>query len=195
MAKHRFKIGDVVHYNYHDGKSEGVDYTITELIDADEMYRLTWTSKYDNNASLTDACVLCEHYSLSRTAAQGQVAPPVALDLTKPIQFRNGQPVKFIGTLSNGTLVFEDNGTICHRTSKGFSTYFPSNGSHYDVVNVPTPPLWPCKRWFVSWEENSQAEVSGQHKTQASAEDIAARKIAAGATHVVVNEVTFNGKA
>lgn len=167
MAK--FKVGDVVRLL--DGLT--TDYTIEALLQDKECYTLSWLDYAGHRQS-------CGMW-----LAGASIAPPVApvIDLTKPLQFKSGAPCTLIGKTSDGRIVVEY-GPQCVATLASEA-----------IINVPPPPLWPCKRWFVTWQEKETAKVSGQVMSQKLAEELAARKIAKGETNVVVNEVIFNGKA
>lgn len=121
------------------------------------------------------------------------VEPPPVIDWTKPLQWHNGSghqiPVRLVGR--------DGDQYIIAREYAGDTRYvpFPENGVNPKdgfVTNVPPPPLWPVKRWFVSWlDHGGKPQVSGQTYTEGQAKIFAARLETGGHKDVWIKEVTF----
>jgi hypothetical protein len=188
MENAMFKVGDIV---AHAGEHHTVDYHVYDVLPSGMHVR--WTR---GTGEQREAFVPTALYRLYTK----KVTP---LNWTKPIQWTGltglPRPVQLVG--KHGDLYVVQTGERIP-----FFEAFDADGRYAErqqstwvyISNAPPPPVWPQKRWFVTYTRDGKPRISGMmteapalaHKAYIEAR---AKQYPRTISDIHIQEVTFNG--
>jgi hypothetical protein len=172
-----FKVGDII---THSSENHRVDYHVYDVLPSG--MHLRW--KRDELSK--EAFVRAEYYHFYTK----KITP---IDWTKPLQWTGShpRPVQLIGKHGD-TYVVQTGERVPFFEAFTADGRYAHQASLVYISNAPPPPVWPQKRYFVTWcGFAGEPNVSGQQHTRHTAEAFAERLRVKGNTDINIQEVTF----